>query len=984
MKPTHQMFTLLPICLVFMNLVMVIDIASKNFKSGILSFYYYMTVYALINIGAVIILLVKFNYTPWYATYFLLMTISFYTFAKTNFVLFFFKGYKSIIVILIFDLFTLFFGYSLYFEKLNVFVPNINLYRIAYAYFKNQDLKGFYDNMIINIISFWVVSIILLCVPLIKMCKSKISFKQNSIFKKNALAIYDLSVLNILTNINCTFSKNSLNLIIGANGSGKSTLFKMLNGNIDNLKASGSILYDSLNIGYCSQYTLDSLFLNWTVYENLMYLALLKNNNFKNAKMSVLKNIVEFKLSNFENCKVSQLSGGEQRLVSIASAFLNDADIIILDEPFDSLDANTKFFLSNLLNYYSKTKCLIISSHEFDYLDNIDTVLHLKNGEITEFNSIRHLNQIYNLKYSTTVEFKTLPNIKWVFEFLNANYHLKLLSYSIHNDDSNILKVEFNNFETARYFYQNVSMERCVRKAVFKNTLWGLYKELNETENEIFDLKWKKHNFLKIINAEFYNQFVFLYNIKFSILMYIISVVLICLAPTIATLLFENNTTVLTLGKNTNWLHSNVDEPFDYSKYTGIIEKINGEYNISISPYYTFSHLEAMHYITNEILATKNLKIEISIKSAIPYLPTENELEAKKFIWDDCITLSVLFLSNLIFFFYFYEAEFNFDHFKNSIGINKFVKLFVNLIIYYSILTLIILICSCLLKLSLFVNLLMGTFILTLHALTWIHLIKFNNLITCIASFSCLEILFYIVNGANILIISFIGQQMPLYLIFKGFNYKNVFINFGICIGLLIIRKLCIFVFVWFKFRNSKYNKFINCVKLNLDNYNRIGVCGQNGSGKSLLFDILAGKTNSNNVLNLKNCVYIPQINTLNFMYTPFQILYTFALYYNLENPKQSVDKLVKYFELSNVQNTLLKNCNGGSLKKIHICIAFISHAPIGIFDEPFNNLDCLIKEKLETCLKFKSKYLLSCHDSEKLNNLCNYIINVEDINNFN
>ena len=79
--------------------------------------------------------------------------------------------------------------------------------------------------------------------------------------------------------------------------------------------------------------------------------------------------------------KTYKLSGGEKKMVSIATVLSVVPDIILMDEPTIALDPSNRRKLINLLNTFSKTK--LIASHDLDMvMDTCERTILINNGKI--------------------------------------------------------------------------------------------------------------------------------------------------------------------------------------------------------------------------------------------------------------------------------------------------------------------------------------------------------------------------------------------------------------------------------------------------------------------------------------------------------------------------------------------------------------------------------------------------------------------------
>ncbi|MBN14444.1 ABC transporter ATP-binding protein [Pelagibacterium nitratireducens] len=158
----------------------------------------------------------------------------------------------------------------------------------------------------------------------------------------------------------------------GPNGSGKSTLLQLLVGlrrpTQGTIKAFGTIPSSEADFrmvrcraGYVFQDPDDQLF-SPTVHEDVAFGPLNIGKSQEEAQAIVVRVLEQLGLSGFENRITYKLSGGERRLVSLATVLAMDPEVLILDEPTNALDEHTTERLTRIL--LSLPQSMIIVSHD--------------------------------------------------------------------------------------------------------------------------------------------------------------------------------------------------------------------------------------------------------------------------------------------------------------------------------------------------------------------------------------------------------------------------------------------------------------------------------------------------------------------------------------------------------------------------------------------------------------------------------------------
>lgn len=196
-----------------------------------------------------------------------------------------------------------------------------------------------------------------------------------------------------LTDISFQVHKREFVSVIGPSGCGKSTLIRMIAG-VD-FPTGGEVLLEGKSVsgpgsdrGMVFQgYT---LFPWLTVKKNVMFGLEISGRSGTSIEREALEWISLVGLKGFENAYPNQLSGGMKQRVAIARALANKPKILLMDEPFGALDAQTRSKMqSYLLQIWRNVDITILFvTHDLDeaiYLSDRILVLEANPGRIKEF-----------------------------------------------------------------------------------------------------------------------------------------------------------------------------------------------------------------------------------------------------------------------------------------------------------------------------------------------------------------------------------------------------------------------------------------------------------------------------------------------------------------------------------------------------------------------------------------------------------------------
>ncbi|HIH50672.1 MAG: ABC transporter ATP-binding protein [Candidatus Micrarchaeaceae archaeon] len=196
---------------------------------------------------------------------------------------------------------------------------------------------------------------------------------------------------SVLHGISFTAKESSVYVVLGPNGAGKTTLFRTIAGILEPL--SGKIMLDGKeidssrkmrsSINYLSHY--NALPEEMTVYNALRF--------YSDMEGGDPERVIELlDLKELRNKRISDLSQGQKKRVSIAKVFLVERDLYLLDEPTANLDPALSKEIRDLILRLSKNKLVLYSSHNLYEASDIGTNLILiKEGKLAMFDKIANV-----------------------------------------------------------------------------------------------------------------------------------------------------------------------------------------------------------------------------------------------------------------------------------------------------------------------------------------------------------------------------------------------------------------------------------------------------------------------------------------------------------------------------------------------------------------------------------------------------------------
>jgi cobalt/nickel transport system ATP-binding protein len=196
----------------------------------------------------------------------------------------------------------------------------------------------------------------------------------------------------VLDSINFKVKPGDRLALVGANGAGKTTLLHLLvgieamqSGEIklqgDCIKTEADFVGLRQKVGLVFQDADDQLFCP-SVLEDIMFGPLNQGMSVIQAEQAAQSMLSQMNLSHLSDRMASELSGGEKRMITLASVLVMQPQLILLDEPTNALDTQARENLLRLLQ--SLNQAMLIISHDQDFLDQlVNATLTLKDGTLS-------------------------------------------------------------------------------------------------------------------------------------------------------------------------------------------------------------------------------------------------------------------------------------------------------------------------------------------------------------------------------------------------------------------------------------------------------------------------------------------------------------------------------------------------------------------------------------------------------------------------
>jgi subfamily B ATP-binding cassette protein MsbA len=227
--------------------------------------------------------------------------------------------------------------------------------------------------------------------------KENMKFNIGEIEFKNVFFSYQSNVTNsVLKNVSVRIDGKRMTALVGHSGSGKSTFLNLIPRIYDPIE--GKITIDGQNLKMINLTSLrnkisivdqNTTLFDDTVFNNIKYANPKATDEqiYNAAKLAMCESFVNKLDRGYETFigeNGTRLSGGEKQRLSIARAFLKNADIILLDEATSALDSETEQQIQIAINKLITNKTTIVIAHRLSTILNSNKILVFNKGEIVD------------------------------------------------------------------------------------------------------------------------------------------------------------------------------------------------------------------------------------------------------------------------------------------------------------------------------------------------------------------------------------------------------------------------------------------------------------------------------------------------------------------------------------------------------------------------------------------------------------------------
>jgi ABC-2 type transport system ATP-binding protein len=207
-----------------------------------------------------------------------------------------------------------------------------------------------------------------------------------------------------VNNLNISIPEKEMFGFLGANGAGKTTTFRMILGILDSTE--GNITWNGKKIDYSASPYIGylpeerGLYPKVKVNEQIAYLAKLRGMDKKEALKELDYWLERFKVPEYANKKVQELSKGNQQKIQFIASVIHKPKLLILDEPFSGLDpVNVEMLKSAVIDLKNNGTSIVFSSHRMEHVEELcEHLCIMHKGSPVVHGSLREIKRSFGKK----------------------------------------------------------------------------------------------------------------------------------------------------------------------------------------------------------------------------------------------------------------------------------------------------------------------------------------------------------------------------------------------------------------------------------------------------------------------------------------------------------------------------------------------------------------------------------------------------------
>lgn len=238
-------------------------------------------------------------------------------------------------------------------------------------------------------------------------------------------------------NLSFTVKDGEIFGLLGANGAGKTTTFRIIMGLLE--ADNGIVTLDDKKIDYTVTDKIGfvteerSLLTKMTVKDQIVYYGILKGMREEIILERLDEWLKKFKIEEYKNRKIKELSKGNQQKIQFISAVINEPKLLILDEPFTGLDPiNVEMFKQAIYELQKKGCSIIFSSHQMEHIEMFcEKLIILVKGKVVLEGYLKDIKKEYrkkNIHIIGDIDIEKIKSIDGVIkvEKLANEYEVKI------------------------------------------------------------------------------------------------------------------------------------------------------------------------------------------------------------------------------------------------------------------------------------------------------------------------------------------------------------------------------------------------------------------------------------------------------------------------------------------------------------------------------------------------------------------------------